>query len=129
MRLGVDYIDCLVLHSLYPDVEDTVTAWRAMETLVPSKVAHLSLSNTDLQTLRRLWEAATIKPISIQNRFAGATARTPDSAEPPGIPYPQVPYDRDIRAFCRDHDIWYAPWGLLWGNPGIMDDDPDWPMH
>ncbi|KAH8772452.1 hypothetical protein F5882DRAFT_249927, partial [Hyaloscypha sp. PMI_1271] len=44
-NLRVAYLDCLILHSLFPDIQDTPTAWRAMEALVSSKVNSLGLSN------------------------------------------------------------------------------------
>lgn len=50
-NLGTNYIDCLVLHSLYADLNDTLRAWRAIETLVPDRIGLLGGSNTDLDTL------------------------------------------------------------------------------
>ena len=64
-NLGVTYLDCLVLHSLYLDIQDTLVAWKAMETLVPAKVMSLGVSNTDLESLRQICEVATIKPIGL----------------------------------------------------------------
>jgi diketogulonate reductase-like aldo/keto reductase len=123
--LGVTYIDCLVLHSLYPNIEDTLTAWKVMEALVPSKVSSLGLSNVDVKSLRRIYEAAKVKPRTIQNRFTEDTAPKSDSNMPPGLPYPEVAYDRDVREYCEKQGITYVPWGLLWGNPALMDDDPE----
>lgn len=124
-NLGVTYIDCLVLHSLYPNLEDTLTAWKAMEALVPSKVSSIGLSNVDIESLRQVCEAADVKPISVQNRFTEDTAPRPEADLPPGLPYPEVAYDRDIREYCNQQDIAYVPWGLLWGNPTILDDDSE----
>ena len=120
INLGVDYLDCLVLHSLYADIQDTLTAWRAMEALVPSKVASLSLSNTDLNSLRQVYEAAFVKPSAIQNRFTQDTLDRPNPAFPPDLPYPVVTFDRDIRQYCQRKNIAYAPWGLLWGSLDIL---------
>ncbi|CZR55544.1 uncharacterized protein PAC_05432 [Phialocephala subalpina] len=120
-NLNVTYIDCLVLHSLYPDIQDTLTAWKAMEALVPSKVTSLGLSNIDLNSLRRVCEMATVKPCAVQNRFTQDTVDKPNLAFPSNLPYPQVPFDRDVREYCRQHGIAYAPWGLLWGSLDVLD--------
>lgn len=119
VNLGVDYLDCLVLHSLYPDIQDTLTAWKAMETLVPSTVASLGLSNIDLESLHRVCEVATIKPTAVQNRFTQDTEPNPTFT--PNLPHPLVTWDRDVRAYCQQHDIAYAPWGMLWGSLDNLD--------
>ncbi|CAN8095606.1 unnamed protein product [Discula destructiva] len=123
-NLGTDYIDCLVLHSLYADSNDTLRAWRAMEALVPDQVGLLGVSNTDLVTLQRIYDhaGATTKPATVQNRFTQATASDPpDPKMPPGIPYPEDKYDTGVRAFCADHRIKYTPWGVLWGSPELLE--------
>ncbi|PMD33306.1 Aldo/keto reductase, partial [Hyaloscypha variabilis F] len=120
-NLGVEYLDSLVLHSLYPDIEDTLIAWRAMETLVPSKVTSLGLSNIDLESLRRVCEIATVKPTAIQNRFTVDTVDKPNPQFPANLPYQLVTWDRDVREYCHQHGIAYAPWGLLWGSLDVLD--------
>jgi diketogulonate reductase-like aldo/keto reductase len=120
-NLGVEYLDSLVLHSLYPDIEDTLIAWRAMETLVPSKVTSLGLSNIDLESLRRVCEIATVKPTAVQNRFTVDTINKPNPQFPANLPYPLVTWDRDVREYCHQHGIAYAPWGLLWGSLDVLD--------
>ncbi|KAF3399591.1 D-arabinose dehydrogenase [NAD] [Talaromyces pinophilus] len=123
-NLRTDYIDCLILHSLYPKIEDTIEAWHAMEKLVPSRVHTLGLSNVDLGSLQKVYNSATIKPRVVQNRFTEDTADNPTPNFPKDLPYPLVPFDRDVRDYCRRHDIVYTPWGLLWGNPSLLD-NPD----
>jgi predicted oxidoreductase len=120
-RLGTDYLDSLVLHSLYPTIEDTLVAWNAMEKLVPSKVSALGLSNVDVESLRRVCQVATIKPSTVQNRFTRDLVPNPKADLPPGLPYPQVPYDRDVRDECKRQGVTYVLWGLLWGNPEITE--------
>lgn len=120
-NLGVTYLDSLVLHSLYADINDTLAAWRAMEALVPSKVTSLGLSNIDLDSLRRICEAATVMPSAVQNRFTQDTVDRPNPAMPSDLPYPVVTFDRDVREYCRQHGIAYAPWGLLWGSLDVLD--------
>jgi diketogulonate reductase-like aldo/keto reductase len=120
-NLGVTYLDSLVLHSLYPDIQDTLTAWKAMEALVPTKVGSLGLSNIDLESLRQICDVATIKPSAVQNRFTQDTIDKPNPEFPADLPYPVVTFDRDVREYCRQHGIAYAPWGLLWGSLDVLD--------
>ncbi|KAE9379986.1 Aldo/keto reductase [Stipitochalara longipes BDJ] len=120
-NLGVEYLDSLVLHSLYPDIQDTLAAWRAMEALVPSKVTSLGLSNIDLESLRQVCEVATVKPNAVQNRFTVDTADKPNPKFPSNLPYPLVTWDRDVREYCRQHEFAYAPWGMLWGSLDVLD--------
>lgn len=95
-----------------------------METLVPAKVLSLGLSNVDLQSLQIIYERSKIKPQCVQNRFTGDIAPRLDTTLPPGLPYPQSPYDKTVRRFCDDNFITYTMWGLLWGNPALFD-EPD----
>lgn len=121
LNLKTDYIDCLILHSLYPKIEDTILAWQAMEKLVPSRVHSLGLSNVDFDSLQKVYDSATIKPRVVQNRFTEDTVDSPTPNFPNDLPYPVVPFDRDVRDYCKRHDIVYTPWGLLWGNPSLLD--------
>lgn len=118
-NLGVTYLDCLVLHSLYPEIEDTLSAWRAMEALVPETVASIALSNCDLESLKNVCEVAVVKPVAVQNRFTVDVV--PNPVFTPGLPHPVVPFDRDVREFCRLEGIAYAPWGVLWGSLDVLD--------
>ena len=92
-----------------------------MEALVPATVSSLGLSNVDVDSLRLVYEAARVKPRSVQNRFTADTAPRPEAELPEGLPYPRVKYDRDVRAYCGEKGVTYAPWGVLWGNPEVME--------
>jgi predicted oxidoreductase len=120
-NLGVAYLDCLILHSLFPYIQDTLTAWRAMETLVLSKVASVGVSNADLESLRKLYDVSTIKFIAVQSRFTQDTIDRPNPAMPSDLTNPLVTFDRDDREYSHQHGIAYAPWGLLWGSPDVLD--------
>lgn len=102
-------------------MNDTLTAWRAMEALVPSKVASLGLSGTNLVSLRHIYEAATIKPRSVQNRFTHDTIAKPNPEMPANLPLPLVAFDKDVRDYCHQQGIVYAPWGELWGSLDVLD--------
>jgi len=88
---------------------------------VPSKVTSLGPSNIDLESLRRVCEIATVKPTAVQNRFTVDTVDKPNPQFPANLPYPLVTWDRDVREYCHQHGIAYAPWGLLWGSLDVLD--------
>ncbi|KAI9873036.1 MAG: hypothetical protein M1830_000905, partial [Pleopsidium flavum] len=67
------YIDCLVMHSPLPTLSQTLEAWTTLEQFVPHKIHHLGISNIQLPLLEALYDAATIKPSVVQNRFYPAT--------------------------------------------------------
>lgn len=96
-NLHTDHIDSLLMHSPMRDFEDTLRAWRAFESLHAGGVVRLlGISNVDLPTLERLYEAAVVKPTVVQNRFWNATD-----------------WDRPLRAFCNNHAIRYQGFWTL----------------
>lgn len=101
------YLDCLVLHSPFPDPIQTAEAWQAMETHVPRCARTLGISNIySLPLLEILYGTANVKPSVVQNRFFAATG-----------------YDEDIRAFCDANGIIYQSFWTLTANPGLMTAD------
>jgi len=104
-NLRTDRLDALVLHSPYPEDEDTLAAWRAMERLHDEGgLRQLGISNCyERDRLERLWNNARVKPAVLQNRF-----------------YAKTGYDRDIRAFCRDNGIVYQSFWTLTANPEVL---------
>ncbi len=107
-NLKTDYIDSLVLHSPLFPYSDTLKVYRAFEKLYKNKeVRQLGISNCyDLQTLKHLYEDAEIKPAVIQNRF-----------------YDESNYDKEIRAWCKDHNVIYQSFWSLTANPHILASD------
>lgn len=105
INLGVDFIDSLVLHSPLENFDETLIAWRSMETIVDrGDVGQIGISNCyDLDFFTGLYEKATIKPSILQNRF-----------------YKESGYDRELRAFCKDHGILYQSFWTLTANPQIL---------
>lgn len=104
-NLQTSYLDCLLLHSPLATSQLTLAAWRAAETLVANgSVRGLGISNCyELAALERLHRAAEVKPTVLQNRFYAATG-----------------YDRELRAFCRDHAIVYQSFWTLTANPDLL---------
>ena len=109
------YIDNMTMHSPCPTVEDTITAWKVLETYVPHQISTLGISNVDLATLRTLYESATVKPALVQNRF------TQDTDQSLPVSTPDTAYDLPVRQFCDEHGIVYQPCGTLWGNPKLLE--------
>jgi diketogulonate reductase-like aldo/keto reductase len=104
-NLNTDYLDCLILHSPLSTAERTLTAWRAMESLVDAGgVRQLGISNCYIRaTIEHLWRHSRIKPAVLQNRFHAETA-----------------YDRAIRAFCSQQGIVYQSFWTLTANPHLL---------
>ena len=104
-NLRTDYLDCLVLHSPLPSTRQTLEVWRTMESMVESSaVRQLGISNCyRLAELEALFDSARCKPAVVQNRF-----------------YADTGYDREIRAFCRQHGIIYQCFWTLTANPQVL---------
>jgi diketogulonate reductase-like aldo/keto reductase len=106
-NLRTDYLDGLVLHSPFASTQDTLQAWRAMESLVESGgVRQLGISNCyHLDQLRELCRSARIRPAVLQNRF-----------------YADTGYDVTLRAYCASEAIVYQSFWTLTANPHILED-------
>jgi diketogulonate reductase-like aldo/keto reductase len=104
-NLQTSYVDCLVLHSPLQDIAQTLSAWRAFETIVDGGGARrLGISNCySLEALESLYRSASVKPAVVQNRF-----------------YKETGYDVAIRAFCRAHGIVYQSFWTLTANPQLL---------
>lgn len=107
LNLQTSYLDCMVLHSPLALFDETMEVWEALETLFDSgRVRQLGISNCyRLSTLQALHENARVKPAVVQNRF-----------------YAETSYDREIREFCRQHDIEYQSFWTLTANPHLLGD-------
>jgi len=104
-NLQTDYLDCLLLHSPMPTMAQTQSAWRIFESFIDSKtIRQLGISNCyNVTDLKRLYESARIKPAIVQNRF-----------------YAETNYDREIRDFCRQHQVIYQSFWTLSANPHLL---------
>ena len=104
-NLQTDYIDSLVLHSPFSLFEDLKVVWKNMENIVHrGEAKQLGISNIyDPQMLQDLYNIAKIKPSVVQNRF-----------------YKDTGYDKEIRSFCKTHDIIYQSFWTLTANPHIL---------
>ncbi len=104
-NLGTDYVNSLILHSPLGTYEDTIDVWEAMQQLHHDRKAlQLGISNIyDLNTLKRLYEDAIIKPSYVQNRF-----------------YAESDYDKELRAWCLSKEITYQSFWTLTANPHLL---------
>jgi diketogulonate reductase-like aldo/keto reductase len=104
-NLQTDYLDCLVLHSPLPTLEQTLEAWSAIEAIVEEGGARQAgISNCySLADFQHLYAAARIKPAVLQNRFHA------DSG-----------FDRELRVFCREQKVTYQSFWTLTANPSVL---------
>lgn len=104
-NLGVSFLDGLILHSPLENIDRTMIAWQAMEQIYQKGgTKRIGISNCyDLQTLKQLYEASSIKPTILQNRF-----------------YQDTNYDSEIRKWCNDRNIIYQSFWTLTANPQIL---------
>lgn len=102
-----DYLDSIVLHSPLRDFEDTLTVWKTFEEFHPKKIRSLGLSNTDLPTLKALYDNVSVKPAVVQNRFHDRTG-----------------YEVELREFCKSHGIVFQSFWTLSANPALARSAP-----
>ena len=107
-NLQTSYLDCLVLHSPVAGEQQSTEVWQAMETIFDAGGARqLGISNCySLEYLETLYRSARVKPAVVQNRF-----------------YAETNYDREIRAFCKQHRITYQSFWTLTANPRVLAHD------
>jgi len=102
-HLGTSSVDAYLLHGPAAQsglTEDDLQVWETMEALVrEGRVKLLGVSNVSVRHLAKLVELGT-EPISfVQNRCFARTG-----------------WDREMRAFCREHAIVYQAFSLLTAN-------------
>lgn len=104
-NLGCSYIDSLVMHSPMKTLELTMKVWTEFEKFVSAgKVKQLGLSNCyDIRMLKGVYDQSRVKPSVLQNRF-----------------YEDSDYDKEIRAYCRDKNIYYQSFWTLSANKHLF---------
>ena len=107
-HLGLDRIDCLVLHgpSQRPGLGAADReAWAAMESLAGAgKARLLGVSNVSAEQLYTLLGLARVRPAMVQNRC-----------------YADRGWDRAVRELCAAHEIVYQGFSLLTANRGVLE--------
>lgn len=104
-NLQTGYLDCLVLHSPLANERELMEVWSAMEAIFETgRSRQLGISNCyALEQLELLYRKTTIKPAVVQNRF-----------------YAETHHDREIRGFCRQHQMFYQSFWTLTANPQVL---------
>jgi diketogulonate reductase-like aldo/keto reductase len=106
-HLGTDHIDSYVLHgpaSGYGWTEDDALAWTAMVAERDAgRTRLLGVSNVSLRHLRQMLAAGGEAPAFVQNRC-----------------FTRLGWDREVRAFCRQHGIVYQGFSLLTANAEVL---------
>jgi diketogulonate reductase-like aldo/keto reductase len=106
-HLQTSYLDSYLLHG--PSLRDRPgttdwAVWQTMEELQRAgKTRLIGVSNVTVAQLRALYEKAATKPAFVQNRC-----------------YASAGWDREVRVFCRDHDIIYQGFSLLTANRATL---------
>ena len=110
-HLGTDYVDSYILHgpsSNYDWTEVDTEVWEAMRKQRDAGRTHLlGVSNVSLQHLELMKAAGAEMPAFVQNRC-----------------FARLGWDREVRAFCREHDIIYQGFSLLTANPEVLEHPP-----
>jgi diketogulonate reductase-like aldo/keto reductase len=106
-HLHTDYVDSYILHgpsSNYGWSEADAEAWEAMKKEREAGRARLlGVSNVSLHHLEQMLAHHKEAPAFVQNRC-----------------YASMGWDRDIRQFCREHQIIYQGFSLLTANAEVV---------
>ena len=106
-HMGTDYVDSYVLHgpaSGHDWTEDDAEVWEAMrKERAAGRTRLLGVSNISLEQLEQMLAAHGEPPGFVQNRC-----------------YAQLGWDREVREFCRLHNIVYQGFSLLTANVPVL---------
>jgi diketogulonate reductase-like aldo/keto reductase len=106
-HLGTDYVDSYVLHgpaSGYDWTDVDAEVWEAMrKEREAGRTRVLGVSNVSLGHLEQMVKAHGEAPAFVQNRC-----------------YARLGWDREVRMFCREHNIVYQGFSLLTANVEVL---------
>jgi diketogulonate reductase-like aldo/keto reductase len=106
-HLETDHVDSYLLHgpaSAYGWTASDAEVWAAMlKERAAGRTRLLGVSNVSLRHLEQMVASGAELPAFVQNRC-----------------YARTGWDRDVRAFCRDHNIVYQGSSLLTANPEVL---------
>jgi diketogulonate reductase-like aldo/keto reductase len=110
-HLGTDYVDSFVLHgpsSNYQWTAGDAEVWEAMrKERDAGRTRLLGVSNVSLDHLEQLAASGAELPAYLQNRC-----------------FARLGWDREVRAFCREHKIVYQGFSLLTANQEVVHHPP-----
>ena len=106
-HLGTDYVDSYVLHGPASGSGWTVADAQAWDVMTKERDAGrtrlLGVSNVSLRHLEQMMGLHSSLPAFVQNRC-----------------YARLGWDREVRAFCREHGIVYQGFSLLTANAEVL---------
>jgi len=106
-HLGTDYVDSYVLHgpaSGYDWTDVDAEVWETMrKEREAGRTRVLGVSNVSLGHLEQMVKAHGEAPAFVQNRC-----------------YARLGWDREVRMFCREHNIVYQGFSLLTANMEVL---------
>jgi len=106
-HLGTDHVDSFVLHGPASNSHWTTGDFETWQAMVKERDAGrtrlLGVSNISLAQLRQMARAHAEPPAFVQNRC-----------------YARLGWDREVRAFCREHNIIYQGFSLLTANVEVL---------
>jgi diketogulonate reductase-like aldo/keto reductase len=107
-HLGTDYVDSFVLHGPASHSHWTTADFETWQAMIRERNAGrtrlLGVSNISLTQLQQMARAHAEPPEFVQNRC-----------------YANRGWDRDVRRFCREHNIIYQGFSLLTANRQVLD--------
>ncbi len=106
-HLATDYVDSYVLHgpaSNYDWTDQDAEVWEAMrKERDAGRTRLLGVSNVSLEHLQQMAASRAELPAFVQNRC-----------------YARLGWDRDVRQFCREHNVIYQGFSLLTANQEVL---------
>ena len=106
-HLGTDHVDSFVLHGPASNSHWTTGDFETWQAMIKERDAGrtrlLGVSNISLAQLGQMARAHAEPPAFVQNRC-----------------YARLGWDREVRAFCREHNIIYQGFSLLTANVEVL---------
>jgi diketogulonate reductase-like aldo/keto reductase len=106
-HLGTDHVDSFVLHGPTSRSHWTTTDFETWQAMIKERDAGrtrlLGVSNISLAQLQQMARAHAEPPAFVQNRC-----------------YARLGWDREVRTFCREHNIIYQGFSLLTANIEVV---------
>ena len=106
-HLGTDHVDSFVLHGPASSSHWTTADFETWQAMIKERDAgrtrFLGVSNISLAQLQQMARAHAEPPAFVQNRC-----------------YARLGWDRDVRTFCREHNITYQGFSLLTANIEVV---------
>jgi diketogulonate reductase-like aldo/keto reductase len=106
-HLGTDHVDSFVLHGPASHSQWTTADFETWQAMIKERDAGrtrlLGVSNISLAQLQQMARAHAEPPAFVQNRC-----------------YARLGWDREVRTFCREHNIIYQGFSLLTANIEVV---------